>query len=83
MKNLTVVFKDDHTLSFDGINTKEYKKGEAYTASYPQEHRVFDSMVMSGQASVYAEQSKTAKPEETKVSEPTAKKTTPKKTAKK
>lgn len=72
MKKMTVTFKDDHTLSYDGINVKEYKKGEVYVATHPQEQRVFESMVDSGSAEVYTE--KQVEPKEVKVVTPKAKK---------
>lgn len=73
MKNLSVVFKSDMTLSYDGINTKEYKKGEVYTASHPQEQRVFDSMLANGSAELPTVKTE-SEPAEIKVSKPRAKK---------
>lgn len=72
MEKLTITFKDDHTLSYDGINVKEYKKGEVYVATHPQEQLVFQSMVSNGSAQVYTE--KKVEPKEVKVTTPKAKK---------
>lgn len=40
-----VTFKKDYELSFDGINTKIYKKGESYEANNPQEQKSFEIAV--------------------------------------
>lgn len=45
---MIVTFKKDQKLSYDGIHTKDYKKGETYEAQHPHEARVFSSLVGSG-----------------------------------
>ena len=47
---MKVTFKEDQKLSYDGLNVKEYKKGETYEAQHPHEARVFESLVGSGVA---------------------------------
>lgn len=47
---LTIKFKQDQTLSPDGVNPKQYKKGEVHTAHTNMERRIFEHMVEIGRA---------------------------------
>lgn len=42
---MKVTFKKDVELSYDGVNSKVYKKGEEYEANHAHEKRVFESMI--------------------------------------
>lgn len=69
---MQVKFNQDQTLSYDGINTREYKKGEVYTATHAQERIVFEKAIYMGKAVTFATEAepnvetKVAKPKETK-----------------
>lgn len=71
-KPLTVVFKEDQTLSPDGVSNITYKKGVPHTSHTNIEHRVFSSMIEKGLAELPSEQKaphpgqKVKKPKETK-----------------
>jgi len=72
---ITVKFKENQTLSFDGINIKEYKKGEPHQATSAHEARIFNSFVENGKADlVTGEKEVKATPSETKVTKPKSKK---------
>jgi hypothetical protein len=69
---MQVKFVKDEVLSYDGINTKEYKAGEVYEATHAQERIVFEKAIYMGKAVTFASE---AEPQvETKVAKPKARK---------
>lgn len=71
---MKVTFNSDYTLSYDGVNSRSYKKGETYEATHPHEARVFNALVEKGDADVFAEEKspKPSEPKATKVTKPKA-----------
>jgi hypothetical protein len=69
---MQVKFTTDQTLSYDGINVREYKKGEVYTASHAQERIVFEKAIYMGKAVTFESEAepqiekKVVKPKATK-----------------
>lgn len=51
---MQVKFNSDQTLSYDGVNTRSYKKGEVYTATHAQERIVFEKAIYMGKAVTFA-----------------------------
>lgn len=70
---MVITFKQDETLSYDGINTRTYKKGEVYTPKIPREKSVFEHMVNVGKAEIVTDVSVNEK-KSIKVVKPKAKK---------
>jgi hypothetical protein len=64
---MKVRFTKDVELSYDGINSKVYKKGEEYEPNHAQEKKVFEHHVSTGLATLDKEEPKTVK---TKVTKP-------------
>lgn len=69
---MQVKFIKDETLSYDGINVREYKAGEVYTAKHAQEQIVFEKAVYMGKAVTFSSEAepiaeqKVATPKNTK-----------------
>lgn len=69
MKAITVILKEDTSLSLDGLNVKVYKKGDVISSQSNFQARVLSSVANSGKASI-VEEGAPKQEKETKVSEP-------------
>jgi hypothetical protein len=69
---MQVKFISDQTLSYDGINVKDYKAGQVYEATHAQERIVFEKAIYMGKATTFANESEPKV--ETKVVKPKARK---------
>lgn len=65
---MKIQFTADTVLSYDGLNTRTYLKGQVYEPYHAQEKRVFERALKDGSAIPFGADEK---PVETKVAPPT------------
>lgn len=71
---MQVKFTRDETLSYDGINVREYKAGQVYTASHAQERIVFEKAIYMGKATTFVSEESAEPMVTTKVARPKSRK---------